>query len=346
MNSYNLFKALAFSFDPEVVHHQSISLLKRFPALMYSLSPQYSHTIDMSVQLNCGLEFPYPVGLAAGLDKNAECIDYFSRLPFGALEVGTITPRPQSGNPKPRLFRLIEEKSLLNRMGFNNIGMDEALKNIHRCKKREIPLGLNLGKNKTSTDASADYKVLYQHFAPVSDYLVVNVSSPNTPGLRDLQQVDSLREIIQELLSVREECQKPLFIKISPDMSFDDVPPIVELASAEKLAGIIATNTTINKDIGVGGVSGALVKEKARSMRKHVMDVVGKSSSLDVIGVGGVDSAQEVLEFWSQGGRFMQLYSSFIFQGPAVLHRIYDDLVVVMKEKGFSSFEELRQSLS
>jgi dihydroorotate dehydrogenase len=345
MNSYDLFKSIAFSCDPETIHHTSISLLSRFPSLMYALSPRYESARDLSVKLNCGLTFRYPIGLAAGLDKNAECITYFSKLPFGAIEVGTVTPKPQAGNPKPRLFRLIEQESLLNRMGFNNAGMDQVYQNL---APSSVPVGLNLGKNKTTSekDAALDYQVLYRKFAPVSDYLVVNVSSPNTPGLRDLQKVDALSEIFSALKDERVICDKPLFLKISPDMSLDDIEPIIKLAHDEKLAGLIATNTTIDSNIGVGGVSGKLIKEKSKIMREHVLQVIGSGSPLDVIGVGGVDCYEELKEFWRLGGKVMQIYTSFIYQGPAVLHHIYRAIEDDMSNHGVSSVGELRDVIS
>lgn len=343
MNSYDLFKIIAFGLDPESIHNHSINLLKRFPGVMYGLSPQYRHETDLSLTLKCGLTFSYPVGLAAGLDKNAECINYFSRLPFGAIEVGTVTPKPQEGNPKPRLFRLIEEESLLNRMGFNNQGMEQVLKNLRKANQSVAPVGVNLGKNKVTPEEKAplDYQVLYKNFAPHCDYLVVNVSSPNTPGLRDLQKVDSLRHILEALRDERNVCSKPLFVKISPDMSFSDIEPIVQLVHDEEMAGLIATNTTINKDVGVGGVSGKMIREKSKAMREHVLTVMGKDTKLDMIGVGGVSCVQDLLDFWRQGGQVMQLYSSFIYQGPAVLHDIYKELETLMKQRDCKSLSDL-----
>jgi dihydroorotate dehydrogenase len=345
---YNLFKAIAFRLDAETAHHLSIKTLSRFPDMALGLVPHKKFDIDMSVKLNCGLTWDYPIGLAAGLDKNAECINYFSQLNFGAVEVGTVTPLMQEGNPKPRLFRLKEEKSLLNRMGFNNAGMETVFQNVNSANKHNSVLGINLGKNKITTelDAPLDYQKLYQKLAPLADYLVINVSSPNTPGLRDLQKVDSLKLIFDALVKQREQVSKPLFLKISPDMSFDDISPIVELCREYNLAGIVATNTTVRPDIGVGGISGKLIKEKSSSFRSHLLDVAGKDSTLDIIGVGGVDSAKDLYEFWKKGGKAMQLYTSFIYNGPNILSNIYADVYNEIKNKNLNSLEEYIVSLN
>ncbi len=339
---YNLFKTLAFRLDAETAHHLSIRSLSLFPELALNLVSHKQIDTDLSLTLNCGLKWDYPIGLAAGLDKNAECIDFFSRLNFGAIEVGTVTPIMQEGNEKPRLFRLKKEKSLLNRMGFNNAGMESVFDNISAANKSGKVLGINLGKNKVTSELEAplDYQKLYQKLAPLADYLVINVSSPNTPGLRDLQKVDSLKLIFDALISEREKVSKPLFLKISPDMSFDDIAPIVTLANEYKLAGIVATNTTVRPDLGIGGISGKLIKEKSSSFRSHLLDVAGKDSSLDIIGVGGVDSAEDLVEFWSKGGKVMQLYTSFIYHGPDILNNIYADVCSDMKNKKCKTLEE------
>jgi len=324
MNIYPLFKKIAFTLDAEKAHHLSIQTLAKFPGLSARCVENYSYKKNLSQTLKCGLTFPYPIALAAGLDKNAECINFFNKLAFGAIEVGTVTPLAQKGNDKPRLFRLKSDESLLNRMGFNNDGMETVYQNIVNSNKSSAPLGVNLGKNKITSEENApqDYRVLYKKFAPVADYLVVNVSSPNTPGLRDLQKVDSLKKIFDALKEERINCHKPLFIKISPDMDLDDARDIVDLALEYKLAGIIATNTTIRPDIGLGGVSGRLIKDKAQIMRNYVLGLT-KNTNLDVIGVGGVDSFEDLKDFWNHGGQVMQIYTSFIYQGPSVLNNIY-----------------------
>ncbi len=344
---YNIFKTVAFCLDAEKAHHLSIKSLSLFPELAFNLVSHQKIETDMSLTLNCGLKWDYPIGLAAGLDKNAECINFFGRLNFGALEVGTVTPLMQEGNPRPRLFRLKEEKSLLNRMGFNNEGMDLVYENINLSNSNGKILGINLGKNKVTSeqDAPLDYQKLYSKLAPLADYLVINVSLPNTPGLRDLQKVDSLKLIFDALITEREKVSKPLFLKISPDMSFDDIAPIVELAKEYNLAGIVATNTTIRPDLGVGGISGKLIKEKATTFRSHLLDTAGADSGLDIIGVGGVDSAEDLIEFWSKGGKVMQLYTSFIYHGPDILNNRYNEICSDMKTKKIESLEKYIKSL-
>lgn len=344
---YNIFKTVAFRLDAEKAHHVSIKTLSLFPEIAFNLVSHKKIETDMSLTLNCGLKWDYPIGLAAGLDKNAECINFFGRLNFGAIEVGTVTPLMQEGNPRPRLFRLKKEKSLLNRMGFNNEGMNCVYENINTSNKNGKILGINLGKNKITSeqDAPLDYKKLYKKLAPLADYLVINVSSPNTPGLRDLQKVDSLKLIFDALITEREVISKPLFLKISPDMSFDDILPIVELANEYNLAGIVATNTTIKPEIGVGGISGKLIKEKATAFRSHLLDVAGADTRLDIIGVGGVDSAEDLIEFWTKGGKVMQLYTSFIYHGPDILNNIYTDICNDMKAKKIDSLEKYIRTL-
>lgn len=354
MNFYQLFKGIAFQLDPEVAHNQSMALLKRFPESLATFVGAHERLLEkgeglkLNYTLKDGNDWTFPVGLAAGLDKNAEAIDFFTSIPFGAVEVGTVTPLPQEGNPKPRMFRLVEEESLLNRMGFNNGGMEKVYKNLQKSDRHGKVVGVNLGKNKITAqeDAPEDYRKLYKKFAPVSSYLVVNVSSPNTPGLRDLQNIDSLRTIFDALVDLREEVNTPLYLKISPDLSLDDVPAIVELAYDYKLAGLIATNTTIRKDLGVGGISGRLLKEKGRKMRQKVLEVMGENSSIDFIGVGGISDFSDMVDFWRDGGKVAQVYTAFIYQGPELLLNWRERLITLMKERGVHDFSELTQMLA
>lgn len=354
MNLYQLFKGVAFQLDPEVAHNQSMALLKRFPESLATFMGANERLLedekefDLSYTLRDGNEWTFPVGLAAGLDKNAEAINFFTSIPFGAVEVGTVTPKPQEGNPKPRMFRLVEEESLLNRMGFNNAGMDEVYENLQRSDRHGKVVGVNLGKNKVTSqeEAPLDYRKLFEKFAPISNYLVVNVSSPNTPGLRDLQNITSLRLIFDALKDLRENVKTPLYLKISPDLSLDDVPAIVELVGEYNLAGLIATNTTIREDIGVGGISGRLLKEKGRNMRTKVLEVMGENPSFDFIGVGGIGEFSDLIDFWRNGGKVAQIYTSFIYQGPDILLNWRRQLIDLMRERGVKSFKELSDSLA
>ncbi len=285
------------------------------------------------------------MGLAAGLDKNAAAIDFFSRLPFGAIEVGTVTPKAQEGNPKPRLFRLVEQESLLNRMGFNNHGMNAVLDNITSLEPASRPgcLGVNLGKNKiTPADKAAiDYQVLYKKFCDVADYMVINVSSPNTPGLRDLQEESALAEIFDALADVRQFKNVPLFLKVAPDLPDQGLDACVSIAKKYKLAGLIATNTTIIPDIGVGGVSGQLLKQKSKRVRSYLLDRLRETPRIELIGVGGVASFDDVWEFWREGGRAMQVYTGFIYKGPGLLVDISKSIDVVLKKTNANDLAEL-----
>ncbi|MCF8059403.1 MAG: quinone-dependent dihydroorotate dehydrogenase [Bacteriovoracaceae bacterium] len=350
MNLYHLFKSIAFQIDPETAHNQSMALLSRFPESLATFLGVHEKLLenpsglDLSVKLNDGNVWSFPVGLAAGLDKNAEAISFFSTIPFGAIEVGTVTPKPQEGNPKPRMFRLKEEESLLNRMGFNNEGMDKVFKNLENADRHGKVVGVNLGKNKTTSQEGAceDYRILFKKFAKVASYLVINVSSPNTPGLRDLQNISSLKEIFEALKDLRLENSVPLYLKISPDLALEDLPAIVDLATEYKLSGIIATNTTIRKDLGQGGISGRLLQEKGRLVREKVLEALGQNSELDLIGVGGITSFDDLIDFWRAGGKVCQIYTAFIYQGPGLLLDWRQRMMALMKEGQVKNIQELR----
>lgn len=295
-----------------------------------------------------GLDFKNPIGLAAGLDKNAEAITYLSHLPFGFIEVGTVTPKAQEGNDKPRLFRYIEEESLRNRMGFNNQGSAAVLKNLLSANKRGKILGVNLGKNKLTEniDAPLDYASLYLSFAPHCDYLVINVSSPNTPGLRDLLKDSGLRQIFEAVDSERLKISKPLLVKVSPDMSSEELASVVALANQYKLDGIIATNTTIMQERGAGGVSGKLLSRKAIATREFLLkEIKNTHSACELIGVGGISTFTDLMDFWRAGGKLAQIYSSFVFQGPPLLYSFEAQLGREFKKRGVATFDSFLDSL-
>ena len=339
---YPFFKSLAFRFDPELAHELTLKSMKH-------LSPWVENTpSDPRFAFQAmGLQFKGPIGLAAGLDKNAEAIGFLSYLPFSFIEVGTVTPLPQPGNPKPRLFRYVEEESLRNCMGFNNLGADKILNNIQNCNRRDKILGVNLGKNKVTLNENApkDYALLYQKFAPHADYLVINVSSPNTPGLRDLLQDKGLREIFEAVSIERKKIHKPLLVKVSPDMNIDELSSVVHLVKEYNLSGIIATNTTIMPERGAGGVSGRLVFEKSRFTRKILLEQLRETPEIELIGVGGFSSYEDCLDFWKMGGRLIQLYSAFVFQGPQLLHKIEKQLAIDMDNSEAKTFDEFRKNL-
>lgn len=348
MSLYSVFKTIAFNIDPETAHNQSMALLSKFPESLSTFmganesALKKFEDLDFSIPLNDGNTWSFPVGLAAGLDKNAEAIGFFTSIPFGAVEVGTVTPKPQEGNPRPRMFRLKEEESLLNRMGFNNEGMDKIYKNLNRSDRHGKVVGVNLGKNKLTPQEKAgdDYRILFEKFAPVSSYLVVNVSSPNTPGLRDLQNIEGLKHIFDSFADLRKTNSVPVYLKLSPDLALEDLEPIVKLAEDYNLAGLIATNTTIRKDLGVGGISGKLLSEKSFQVRKRILEILGPKSHLEMIGVGGISHFEDLQEFWRMGGKVCQIYTSFIYQGPDILLSFRERIADEMNKLGIKKLTE------
>lgn len=343
MNCYSIFKNMAFKLDAEMAHELTIKS-------MHLLGPWVKpkpNSNDERFKLNVmGLDFKSPIGLAAGLDKNAEAINFLTYLPFSFIEVGTVTPLPQSGNPKPRLFRYIEEESLRNSMGFNNKGADIALQNILNSDRRDKILGVNLGKNKITPNESAqeDYALLYEKFAPFLDYLVINVSSPNTPGLRDLLGDQGLRDIFKAVAKKRKKIYRPLLVKISPDMEDDQLRSVVNLVKEYELNGIIATNTTIIPERGAGGVSGKLLYQKARQTRQFLLEEIKETPAVELIGAGGFASYEDCLDFWKMGGKLIQLYSAFVFKGPNLLHDIEKKMANDMNKKKCANFAEFLDS--
>lgn len=343
MDLYQLYKTLAFKIDAERIHDSSLSLMNIFPFVASSFQQQNA---DAKLGLNVsGLDWSFPVGLAAGLDKNAIALDFFSKLYFGAIEVGTVTVKAQEGNPKPRLFRLEQEKSILNRMGFNNRGADFVFNNLskYKCKAQRKLIGVNLGKNKETAQDKAleDYCNLYTKFYSIADYLVINISSPNTQGLRDLQQKSFLRDLDSELNKLAGAERPPLYIKISPDLEHNDLKELIECIKETSFSGIIATNTTIQKERGEGGVSGQLLSSKAREIRQKCLEIMREDSQKEVIGVGGISHYRDLVDFWRHGGNVVQIYSSFIYQGPKILEKIYQSIISDIDQYQVSSLKEL-----
>jgi len=256
-----------------------------------------------------------PIGLAAGLDKNAEAMEFLSKQGFGCLECGTLTLHPQLGNPKPRIFRYPEDQSLRNAMGFPNKGLP-FFKNQLNAHKKIIPIGINIGKNKDASPSQSilDLTTIVEALSSKADYFVINVSSPNTPGLRELQDKSYLTDLFNSFRA--KNISKDFFLKISPDLSNEKIIELGKLAADLKLTGIIATNTTIISERGIGGISGNLLKHKASLVRRILCE---EQLPLEIIGVGGISSAEDLFEFWSYGGKVMQIYSSYIYQGPQIL---------------------------
>jgi dihydroorotate dehydrogenase len=311
---YSLIKPLLFSVDAETVHDFAMKISSLSPALG-SLG---GIPLDERLMTQVGsCTWTFPVGLAAGLDKNADSLEFFSRQGFGAVECGTVTLQPQDGNPKPRVFRYPEEESLRNAMGFPNRGfmaMDAKL----RAFEGRTPIGVNMGKNKeTSAEESInELALIYETLTDHGDYFVVNVSSPNTPGLRAFQEVSYLTELFSELKKLQAIYHKDLYLKIAPDLEAAKVRELAQFVEAQKLTGLIATNTTIKPELGTGGVSGKLLTKKAHEIHELIL---AEDLSSELIGVGGFSHPTDLFRYWGLGGKAIQIYSAYVFQGPALL---------------------------
>ncbi|MCP2042079.1 quinone-dependent dihydroorotate dehydrogenase [Pontibacter sp. HSC-36F09] len=333
----SLLRPLLFKLDPEKVHYLTTDALRTAFSLPLtkSISRGMFKVEDRRLERELfGLKFPNPVGLAAGFDKDAKLVDELGELGFGFIEIGTLTPKPQEGNPKPRLFRLPEDQAIINRMGFNNEGVEAAVKRL-RERKSNILVGGNIGKNKVTPNEEAlnDYLYCFKALYEVVDYFVVNVSSPNTPDLRALQEKEPLQQLLMALQELNNSMPKakPLLLKIAPDLNEAQLNDIIEIAIVAKLSGIIATNTTISREglhtasnrvseIGAGGLSGKPLTKHAteiiRYLRQHL------PQQIKIIGVGGIMTAEDAVEKLEAGADLVQLYTGFIYEGPALVASI------------------------
>jgi dihydroorotate dehydrogenase len=327
-------RPLLFSLPPESVHHLSLAAMAYTPAARF-LEPFARRDFPALERKLFGLTFPNPVGLAAGFDKNAEGVEVWPRLGFGFMELGTITPRAQPGNPKPRIFRLPTERGLINRLGFPNVGMDEVAMRLEKIKSAgrwpRTPVGLNLGKNKDTllTEAGRDYVACFRRTRDLADYFVVNVSSPNTPGLRELQQGAFLDSILGPLRDEDPSCTRPLLLKIAPDLEEPQLEPVLAAVEKHRLAGIVATNTTIDKrGLSVqeeGGASGRPLTAKSTEIIRALHRLSG--GRVPIIGVGGIFTAADAREKLEAGASLVQLYTGFVYEGPLVARRICEGLL-------------------
>jgi dihydroorotate dehydrogenase len=335
--------ALLHRFGPEPAHKLSLFALKAGVAPVPGL-----HTSPMLETTLAGMTLPNPVGLAAGYDKNAEVVDALSRAGFGFIEAGAITPRPQPGNPRPRLFRLYEDEAIINRMGFNNAGMEAAAARLRRRAHRHpVPVGLNLGANKDSDDRPGDFVKVFEACGDFVDFVTVNVSSPNTEKLRDLQGAEALRALLTRVLDHREEMDKytPVFLKIAPDLGDDEIEAIAEVARAVRLDGIIATNTTIQRK-GVksrnrkeqGGLSGPPLFEKSTRVLAKLSALT--QGHLPLIGVGGIDSADTAYAKITAGASAVQIYTALVFHGLSLVDEIVRGLEERLTRDGFSHISQ------
>ncbi len=329
-------RPLLFLLPPEAAHHFTLAMLKIFlklPMMKSLVRFLYNTGNNPSLNKNVfGLSFPNPVGLAAGFDKNAEYIDELSCLGFGFIEIGTVTPLPQPGNEKPRLFRLPKDRAVINRMGFNNDGIAKIVERLKKRKSKTI-IGGNIGKNKITPNENAadDYMKCFEALFDHVDYFVVNVSSPNTPGLRELQEKAPLMKILHSLQhrSNQKQKRKPILLKIAPDLTNTQLDDIVEIVAETRIDGIVAANTTtirenlstspeVVKAIGAGGLSGAPLRGKATDVIRYIR---GKSG-IPIIGVGGIMNAADAEEKLKAGASLVQVYTGFVYEGPSLAHFI------------------------
>jgi dihydroorotate dehydrogenase len=328
---YSLLKPLFFSLPPETAHEWALTLARLGP-VVGKLTGLESHP-DLKTKVG-SLAWQNPFGLAAGLDKNAEALAYFAGQGFGAIECGTITLKPQLGNPRPRLFRYPQEASLRNAMGFPNEGLLHIAPRLEQFN-HTVPLGANIGKNKDSTSEESieELSVMMATLEDDADYFVVNVSSPNTPGLRALQEASYLSELFRELKATS---KKDLYLKLAPDLEPAKIRELVKLVSDYHLSGIIATNTTIMPERGVGGVSGALLTQKAREVRRLILS---EQAPIELIGVGGFSHFDDVKDFWRDGGKAVQLYTAYVYQGPELLKSLHQETLRFLKRHQLKNLE-------
>ncbi len=333
---YRALRPLIFTLDAERAHRVTIAALKLLPR---RAPPRFDPILASEV---AGLRFPSPVGLAAGFDKDAEVPDAMLSLGFGFVEVGTLTPLPQAGNPKPRLFRLVEDQAVINRLGFNNGGQARALERL-RQRSRNGVVGVNIGANKDSTDRIADYAAGVRTMAPVADYLTINISSPNTPGLRALQSDGELDELLAAVASAR-GAPTPVFLKVAPDLESGDHERIVRAASDHRIDGLIVANTTVSRPslrsrhaAQTGGLSGrplgAIAIDQLRRFR-----AVG--AALPLIAAGGIGTGDDAFARIRAGASLVQLYSALVYEGPGLARRIADGLAGRLRQHGFASIAE------
>jgi dihydroorotate dehydrogenase len=336
---YKIFiKPILFCFDPEKVHYfsfNSIRFINNIPfagSIMRSMFTVKNKKLERTV---AGITFPNPVGLAAGFDKDAVLVDELANFGFGFIEIGTLTPKPQPGNDKPRLFRIPQDEAVINRMGFNNKGADAAIEKLKKRKNKSIIIGGNIGKNKITPNenADSDYEYCFNVLFDVVDYFVVNVSSPNTPNLRALQDKEPLTALLNKVMSLNlaKTHPKPVFLKIAPDLTNEQLNDIIEIVSVTKISGVIATNTTIAREpltisktkveeIGAGGLSGKPLTKKSTEVIRYLYQQ--SKGAFPIIGVGGIHSAEDAIEKLNAGASLIQLYTGFIYEGPALVKNI------------------------
>ena len=356
MTIYKLFRPLLFRLDAERAHRATIDLLKLRTGTAFTPEPPSAPSLEMRV---AGLTFPNPVGLAAGFDKDAEVFEPMLSLGFGFVEVGTLTPRPQEGNPKPRLFRLAEDGAVINRMGFNNKGQADALARLKKRYRTRGIVGVNIGANKDSADRIADYVAGVTRMSPVADYLTVNISSPNTPGLRNLQAGGELVELLQAVRDARmpngpprsryaagpQPATPPIFLKVAPDLEAGDHDRIVRAAGDNGIDALIVANTTISRPAlrsaqrgETGGLSGRPLKARALEQLRLFRSASG--GSIPLIATGGIENADDAWDRIVAGASLVQLYSAMVYEGPGLAKRIAGGLAKRLRREGLASIAD------
>ncbi len=356
MSLYSLVKPLLFCFNPESAHNLAIKTLSFAPKFSNLLSNNKSYS---NLQQNLfGYHFDNPIGLSAGFDKNAEAITALHGFGFGFLEVGTVTPKQQTGNSKPRLFRLPEDKAIINRFGFNNLGAEKVLENIQIAKKNQQNnqkiLGVNIGKNKDSQNNASDYIFLLEKFYQHSSYITINISSPNTANLRELQSEDHLAIFLDDLQKAYQKLQHlhqksvPVFLKIAPDLDFRQQQQLASLVLQHNwLSAVIISNTTIERNLSLtspfacqtGGLSGKPLLQKSNQVLKNFYQLT--AGKIKLIGVGGIFSAEDVYEKMCYGASLVQIYSAFVYEGFGLVEKIKAELSAKIKQQGFSNISQI-----
>jgi dihydroorotate dehydrogenase len=339
---YSLVRPLVFRLDAERAHRLTIELLKLRTGTGFTPEPRWTARLNSKVG---GLSFPNPIGMAAGFDKDAEVFEQMLTLDFGFVEVGTLTPQPQTGNPRPRLFRLAEDRAVINRMGFNNGGQEAALARLKKRDRTSGVVGVNIGANKDSADRIADYVAGVQAMTAVADYLTINISSPNTPGLRGLQDQGVLEELLTSVKDVRSADGPPVFLKVAPDLEKGDPQRIVRAAIDHGIDALIISNTTVSRpglrskhSVEAGGLSGAPLKSLALQALRNFRRASG--GQLPLIGVGGIATADDAWQRIRAGASLVQLYSAMVYEGPGIARRIAKGLIAKLDEHGFANIAE------
>lgn len=353
MISYNLLRPLLFKMDPEDAHNLAIKYLKFFP----NLSTIFTENIEypnLKTEI-CGIKLSSPIGLAAGFDKNAESLIALSKFGFGFVEAGTVTPLAQNGNEKPRLFRLEEDEAIINRFGFNNLGSEVFLQNIQNSKNRILcPFGVNIGKNKDSIDAFADYDLLLEKFYNIAPYITINISSPNTKNLRDLQNQDQLENFLLKVsdkvssLTAQYNKKTPIFLKIAPDLDFDQQKSMANVILQSKvISALIISNTTISRPQNLkskytnqaGGLSGKPLFDISNQVLRNFYNFT--EGKIPLIGVGGISSAEDIYQKIRFGASAVQIYSTFIYQGFGVVESLKYELSEMLKQNSYRDIREI-----